>query len=106
MQKGLFDKLFRSKCYCISCVPSENRIKFFTVSGHWSVHNSFKYKNVNFELIFMSPGYLAGDQYWIDVFVTFDGVYQFYVNVRTTGMSSCTLQWCVTLYYICNVFDL
>jgi len=54
----------------------------------------------------MSLGYLAGEQYWINVFVTSDSVDQFYVNVRTTGMSSCTPQWHVTLYYICDFFNL
>jgi len=28
-----------------------------------------------------------------------------FVNVRTTGVSSCTPQWCVTLYYICDFFN-
>jgi hypothetical protein len=54
----------------------------------------------------MSTGYLTGKQYWINVFVTFDSVDRFYVNVRITGVSSCTSQWCVTLYYICDFFNL
>jgi hypothetical protein len=106
MQKDLFVKLFPSKCYCLSVSVLKTELIFFMVPGHWSVCNSFEYRNLNFELIFMSLGYLAGNQYWIDVFVTFDSFDQFYVNVRTTGVSSCTPQWCVTLYCIGDFFNL